>query len=197
MILALGDDEFRACMSFLWSQCLPTRKLMISVATVRAHAEVTCRRDDAFPAIGWQLRICNIMIQRFLLFPEWFQDRLDCARYAHVPVGKILPEPLRSYLDHASCGTANMGRDVNMTMTDVLFARQLEVSVYFVGTDFVVVFIHASSTIDTSYGLPPDRYQISEELKTINTGSLRDLWIIQYLQVFGPRSVQHLERLSD
>jgi DNA polymerase epsilon subunit 1 len=62
--------------------------------------------DEDFPTLHWQVRICNIMIQRFLVLPQWFDDRLRSARYSHVPV-------------------SNLGRDADMTMTDVLFARQL------------------------------------------------------------------------
>ena len=46
------------------------------------------------------------MIQRFLIFPRWLNDRLSCARYANVPL-------------------CNLGLDAPTTITDVLFARQL------------------------------------------------------------------------
>ena len=63
-------------------------------------------KDEDFPALNWQIRICNIMVQRFLLLPQWFNDRLLSARYSHIPIG-------------------NLGRDADMTMIDVSFARQL------------------------------------------------------------------------
>jgi DNA polymerase epsilon subunit 1 len=47
------------------------------------------------------------MVQRFLIFPRWFADRLECARYAHVPL-------------------CNLGSDALTTIIDVLFARQLQ-----------------------------------------------------------------------
>jgi hypothetical protein len=64
-------------------------------------------KDSVFAMFGWQQRLCNLMIQRFMFFPDWYEDRLGCARYAHIPLG-------------------NLGNDVTMTMADVLFARQLE-----------------------------------------------------------------------
>ena len=49
---------------------------------------------------------CLLTFRRYLHFPDWFEDRLECARYAHVPV-------------------ANLGSDATMSMADVIFARQL------------------------------------------------------------------------
>ena len=49
------------------------------------------------------------MVDRFLIFPQWFQDRLMCSRHAHVPV-------------------CNLGRDACTTMTDVTYARALQKS---------------------------------------------------------------------
>jgi DNA polymerase epsilon subunit 1 len=63
--------------------------------------------DDLFPAIGWQMFAAERLIQRYLFFPTWFKDRLECARYAHIPV-------------------CNLGMDAPTTMTDVMFARQLQ-----------------------------------------------------------------------
>ena len=62
--------------------------------------------DEQFPALNWQMFVSERIIQRFVHFPEWFHDRVECARYAHVPI-------------------ANLGDDATMTMTDVIFARQL------------------------------------------------------------------------
>jgi len=47
------------------------------------------------------------MVQRFLCYPVWLEDRLDCARYVQAPVG-------------------NLGHDVTMTMTDITFSRILD-----------------------------------------------------------------------
>ena len=62
--------------------------------------------DEMFPALQWQKFASERLIQRFLMFPEWFEDRLQCARAAQAPI-------------------ANLGADVNMTMSDLLFARML------------------------------------------------------------------------
>ena len=62
--------------------------------------------DSLFPAIGWQLFCAERMVQRFLIFPRWFDDRLTAARYAHIPL-------------------CNLGTDALTTMIDVTFSRQL------------------------------------------------------------------------
>ena len=62
--------------------------------------------DQLFPAVGWQMFTAERMVQRFLIFPRWFDDRLACARYAHVPL-------------------CNLGSDALTTMIDVTFSRQL------------------------------------------------------------------------
>merc|ERR1712118_569590 len=62
--------------------------------------------DEQFPALNWQLSVSERIIQRFIHYPEWFNDRIECARYAHVPI-------------------ANLGDDATMTMIDVIFGRQL------------------------------------------------------------------------
>lgn len=51
--------------------------------------------------------VANRMVQRFLLFPLWLEDRLQCARHAHIPL-------------------CNLGMNAPSTMTDVMFARQLQ-----------------------------------------------------------------------
>lgn len=63
--------------------------------------------DEMFPALGWQMFVAERMIQRFLIFPQWFADRLECARYAHVPL-------------------CNFGSDALTTIIDVVFSRQLQ-----------------------------------------------------------------------
>jgi hypothetical protein len=46
-------------------------------------------QDSQFPALLWQSRIARIMIQRFLFFPTWYDDRLRSARFAQVPIGNL------------------------------------------------------------------------------------------------------------
>lgn len=71
------------------------------VTVMPAHSQ-----DEAFPAIGWSIFAAERMIQRFLFFPRWFEDRLSAARFAQIPIG-------------------NFQADALTTMTDVLYARQL------------------------------------------------------------------------
>lgn len=66
--------------------------------------------DEYFP-LTWQMFVAERMIQRLFILPTWLEDRLQSANYCHVPL-------------------ANLGRDVTMTMIDVLFARQLKVSAH-------------------------------------------------------------------
>jgi hypothetical protein len=63
-------------------------------------------RDEHFPALLWQNFVSARMMQRFLYYPAFFEDRLACARYVQAPIG-------------------NLGNDVQMTMTDITFARML------------------------------------------------------------------------
>jgi DNA polymerase epsilon subunit 1 len=63
--------------------------------------------DELFPALGWQMFIAERIVQRYLIFPRWFADRLHCARYSHVPV-------------------CNLGVDAITTMIDVSYARVLQ-----------------------------------------------------------------------
>lgn len=64
--------------------------------------------DDSFPAVGWQYYIADKMIQRFLLFPKWFKERLLSARYSSIPIGNL-----------------NHQHDSLTEIMDVTFARQL------------------------------------------------------------------------
>lgn len=63
--------------------------------------------DELFPALGWQMFIAERIVQRYLIFPRWFADRIHCARYSHVPV-------------------CNLGVDAITTMIDVSYARVLQ-----------------------------------------------------------------------
>lgn len=61
--------------------------------------------DEFFP-LTWQMFVAERMLQRLFILPAWLEDRLQSASYCHIPL-------------------SNLGRDVTMTMIDVLFARQL------------------------------------------------------------------------
>ena len=63
--------------------------------------------DNRFPALGWQAYATQRMVQRFLCMPAWLGDRLQAARYAHLPLG-------------------NLGQDPQRTMADVLLGRLLK-----------------------------------------------------------------------
>jgi hypothetical protein len=63
--------------------------------------------DEAFPAVGWTLFAGERLIQRYLIYPRWFHDRLVCARYASIPL-------------------CNLQTDALTTMLDVTFGRQLQ-----------------------------------------------------------------------
>jgi DNA polymerase elongation subunit (family B) len=43
-------------------------------------------QDELFPALGWQIFLAERMIQRFLIYPRWLKDRLQCARHSHIPL---------------------------------------------------------------------------------------------------------------
>ncbi|TFJ85676.1 hypothetical protein NSK_003184 [Nannochloropsis salina CCMP1776] len=62
--------------------------------------------DNRYPALSWQSYSTQRMIQRFLCMPGWLQDRLQAARYSHLPLG-------------------NLGLDPQRTMADVLLGRLL------------------------------------------------------------------------
>ena len=65
--------------------------------------------DELFPAVGWSMFAAERMIQRFLIFPIWFNDRLECSRYAGIPL-------------------CNLQSDALTTILDVSFGRQLQQS---------------------------------------------------------------------
>jgi hypothetical protein len=71
------------------------------LATVPANS-----LDELLPAVGWQVFVTERMIQRFLIFPRWFDNRLKSSRHAHIPV-------------------CNLGNDALTTIIDVALARQL------------------------------------------------------------------------
>jgi Domain of unknown function (DUF1744) len=50
-----------------------------------------------------------VCTQRYLLVKPWLLDRLDSARYSHIPV-------------------ANLGADARCTMADVTYGRLLQVN---------------------------------------------------------------------
>jgi len=63
--------------------------------------------DNRYPALSWQSYSTQRMIQRFLCMPAWLQDRLQAARYSHLPLG-------------------NLGLDTQRTVADVFFGRLLD-----------------------------------------------------------------------
>ena len=78
--------------------------------------------DEYFP-LTWQMFASERMLQRLFILPAWLDDRLSSASYSHVPL-------------------SNLGRDVTMTMIDVLYARQLNVSVItFLKLEFYFIII--------------------------------------------------------
>lgn len=83
-----------------WRRFVPVLQ-EFPLATVPANSS-----DEMFPAVGWQTFVGERMIQRFLIFPRWMNDRLLCARHSNIPF-------------------CNLDQDAPTTMTDVLFARQL------------------------------------------------------------------------
>jgi DNA polymerase epsilon subunit 1 len=84
-----------------WRKALPALQ-ELPVCTMPPNST-----DDMYPAVGWQMFAAERMVQRFLIFPRWMDDRLDCARYAHIPI-------------------CNLGADALTTMIDVIFARILQ-----------------------------------------------------------------------
>jgi hypothetical protein len=83
-----------------WRHALPALH-DFPLAVMPAHS-----LDQLFPAVGWQMFAAERMVQRFLIFPRWFDDRLACARYSHIPL-------------------CNLGPDALTTVIDVVFSRQL------------------------------------------------------------------------
>lgn len=63
-------------------------------------------QDSEFPFF-WQSYVAQRMIQRFLIFPRWFNDRLQSARFAGIPL-------------------CNLGTDAPTAIIDVAFSRQLQ-----------------------------------------------------------------------
>jgi DNA polymerase epsilon subunit 1 len=62
--------------------------------------------DSHYPALGWQTFATQRMLQRFILANGWWEDRLEYARYSHVPIG-------------------NFGSDAPAFVADVFFSRLL------------------------------------------------------------------------
>lgn len=99
----VGNDGFYGMDAAKWRTVLPAL-YDFPLAIMPANT-----LDEAFPAVGWSMFAAERMVQRFLLFPRWFDDRLQSARFAQVPV-------------------CNLQSDSLTTATDVLFARQLTLS---------------------------------------------------------------------
>lgn len=96
----VGKSDFYGMDAAKWRSMLPAL-YDYPVAAMPANS-----LDEAFPALGWSIFAAERMVQRFLIFPRWFEDRLRCARFAQMPV-------------------CNIQNDAVTSMTDVLFARQL------------------------------------------------------------------------
>jgi DNA polymerase epsilon subunit 1 len=67
--------------------------------------------DSSYPALGWQSFATQRMVQRFNLFDRWWEDRLRCSRYAHLPIG-------------------NMSDDFAVDTADIFFSRRLQHNKY-------------------------------------------------------------------
>jgi DNA polymerase epsilon subunit 1 len=64
------------------------------------------KKDNSFPALGWQQSSARRMMAHFLNVNGWLNERIEIARYADVPVG-------------------NFENDYPLFLTDLLFARRL------------------------------------------------------------------------
>ena len=73
----------------------------VPMVTMRSNTS-----DSHYPALGWQNFAVQRMLQRFILANGWWEDRLEYARYAHVPVG-------------------NFGSDAPSFVADIFFSRLL------------------------------------------------------------------------
>ena len=73
----------------------------VPVVTMRSNTS-----DSHYPALGWQSFAVQRMLQRFILANGWWEDRLEYARYAHVPIG-------------------NFGTDAPSFVADIFFSRLL------------------------------------------------------------------------
>jgi hypothetical protein len=65
------------------------------------------RADQQYPAMQWHIHSARTVIERYLQVPSWMRQRLQCARYARIPLG-------------------NLGDDPVCTMVDVSFARLMQ-----------------------------------------------------------------------
>lgn len=78
LVIAQGTFEPRR-----WRKNIPAL-LDFPIACMPANS-----LDDMFPALGWQIFVAERMVQRFLMVPRWFHDRLQCSRYADIPLCKL------------------------------------------------------------------------------------------------------------
>ena len=63
-------------------------------------------KDNTYPAIQWEQYALNFMVQRYLMSHAYYNDRLSCAQYSHIPIG-------------------NMSDDCACDMADVFMGRML------------------------------------------------------------------------
>ena len=81
---------------------MPTLGADFPVVRMASH-----RADQQYPAMQWHIHGARTVVERYLQMPNWMRLRLQCARYAHVPLG-------------------NLGDDPVCTMVDVFFARLMQ-----------------------------------------------------------------------
>ena len=93
--------------------------------------------DNAFPPFDWQAFAAQRFLQRALLAPDWWQDRVECARYAHIPVGNLK-------VDHA------------VHMSDVFFGRLLEVNNHVTWTSPAVLPDLGGAETEEAFGVEPN-----------------------------------------
>ena len=62
--------------------------------------------DSEYPALAWQPYAAECGVGRYLTHCSWFNHRLDCARYSHIPV-------------------AHIGDDFAVSVADTFYARIL------------------------------------------------------------------------
>ena len=88
---------------------LDSHELLLRMPVLHEMPMISMRAntsDSMYPALSWQRFATQRMLQRFIVANGWWEDRLDYARYAHIPVG-------------------NFGYDVPAFVADVFFSRLL------------------------------------------------------------------------
>jgi DNA polymerase epsilon subunit 1 len=89
---------------------IPQAELVHAIPALNELPIVTMKSnssDNNYKALGWMNFAAQRLVQRFLSFDAWWEERLRCSRYAHMPVG-------------------NMSDDFAVSMSDMFFARLLD-----------------------------------------------------------------------